>query len=205
MYKIWVTKGNNYKHPKSFDGPVIWTISTAYLCFLYQMKDSFSSIKRFHMVEPRVFQIKEPKGSTYLLLCILMVPFNLNPWIYIWMCWFFDLHVPIFQLIASVCFIQICGIFMSSHTTKGVFHHLFQMLHVWNIYTGMCSMSIHRINGRYKHVCISVCIVSFSRQPEYASCCGLRRNSHWRQTQPTKSGPWDGSLSYLVGGWTNPP
>jgi len=38
---------------------------------------------------------------------------------------------------------------------------------------------------------------------QYASCCGLRSNSHWRQTQPATSGHVT-RLSYLVGGWTNP-
>ena len=83
---------------------------------------------------------------------------------------------------------------MSSHTTKGVFNHLSQMLHVWNIYTGVCSMYIHRINADI-NMCVLVISVRFFFFLKATRECELLRPP---QTQPTKSGPW---YTFILPSW----
>lgn len=190
--------GNN-KHPSHLI--VGWFEPSQLLLWVLYIKwrIHFPPSNDFIWWNPGFSRLRNQRVPLIHLLCILMVPFNLNPWMYIWMCWFFDLNFPIFQLIASV-FLLIhgqhkCPLILLKACVQPPFP---KVLHVSNTYTGMCSMYIHRINANI-NMCVLCMYVFFLKATRV---CELLRPP---QTQPTKSGPWDGSLSYLVGGWTNPP
>ena len=142
MYKIWLTKGNN-THPSHLTIRQFESSQLLLLVFVYQMKDPFSSIKRYGV--PGFSRLRNQRVPSYLLWFAFL--WYLSTWIH--ECIYLDVVDSLISTSLSFSSLQVCvfypnlrHFYVLSYYKKGVCSITYPKCSMYGIFTQACAVCI---------------------------------------------------------------